>query len=144
MRHGAKVKIKRCSSDGCINRVIKGGVCTKHGAKKKLCSSDGCTNQVKRRGVCCRHGAFRNPRLQLFPLIILPQLLPTKGEVEVEVLPVSLFAKLSTTLKSRCFFHRNKKLRLERKITALVLFYVSTLIDMNMNVTLLSFATYDS
>jgi hypothetical protein len=29
IRHGAKVKL--CSSDGCINQVIKGGVCVKHG-----------------------------------------------------------------------------------------------------------------
>ncbi len=59
MRHGAKVK--RCSSDGCTNGVIKGGVCKKHGAKVKRCSKEGCTNQAKRRGVCIRHGAYRNP-----------------------------------------------------------------------------------
>ena len=35
----------------------------RHGAKQKLkrCSSDGCTNQVVKRGVCRRHGAYRNP-----------------------------------------------------------------------------------
>jgi hypothetical protein len=61
MRHGAK--IKRCSSEGCTNIVVKGGVCVRHGAeqKKKQCSINGCTNQSKRRGVCIRHGAKRNP-----------------------------------------------------------------------------------
>uniref|UniRef100_A0A7S2M596 WRKY19-like zinc finger domain-containing protein n=1 Tax=Skeletonema marinoi TaxID=267567 RepID=A0A7S2M596_9STRA len=46
-----------CSADGCTNRVVSGGVCTRHGAKKKLCSTEGCTNQVKQGGVCWRHGA---------------------------------------------------------------------------------------
>jgi hypothetical protein len=34
----------------------------KHGAKvkRKLCSSEGCTNYAKRGGVCRRHGAYRN------------------------------------------------------------------------------------
>ena len=86
MRHGAKVKIKRCCSDGCTNQVVnggvcrrhgakvklcrsegctngavKGGVCRKHGAKVKLCSHEGCTNQVRKGGVCVRHGANRTP-----------------------------------------------------------------------------------
>ncbi len=76
-RHGAK-KFKRCSSEGCTNIVVKGGVCIKHGAKKfkrcssegagvckkhaethskKQCSSEGCTNQAYNEGVCIRHGA---------------------------------------------------------------------------------------
>mmetsp|Transcript_20371 Transcript_20371/g.31060 ORF Transcript_20371/g.31060 Transcript_20371/m.31060 type:complete len:220 (+) Transcript_20371:83-742(+) len=46
-----------CSADGCTNRVVSGGVCTRHGAKKKLCSTEGYTNQVKQGGVCWRHGA---------------------------------------------------------------------------------------
>ena len=35
----------------------------RHGAKmkKKLCSSEGCTNYSKRGGLCQRHGAYRNP-----------------------------------------------------------------------------------
>jgi hypothetical protein len=42
IRHGAKVKL--CSSDGCTNIAVKGGVCIRHGAeKKKRCSSEGCT-----------------------------------------------------------------------------------------------------
>jgi hypothetical protein len=36
-------------------------VCVKHGAKIKRCSSEGCTNQVIKGGVCRRHGANRNP-----------------------------------------------------------------------------------
>ena len=54
---------KICSSDGCTNYAVKGGVCIRHGAKKtvKLCSREGCTNQAYRRGVCCRHGAKRAP-----------------------------------------------------------------------------------
>jgi hydroxymethylpyrimidine/phosphomethylpyrimidine kinase len=59
IKHGAKRK--SCSSEGCTNIVIKGGVCWRHGAKKKLCSSEGCTNIVVKGGVCKRHGACRNP-----------------------------------------------------------------------------------
>jgi hypothetical protein len=60
IRHGAKVKYKRCSREGCSNLAQKGGVCIKHGAKVKLCSSEGCTNKVQKGGVCRRHGAYRN------------------------------------------------------------------------------------
>jgi hypothetical protein len=56
-KHGARVKVKRCSSEGCTNIAVKGGVCIRHGAKIKLCSSEGCTNVVQREGVCKRHGA---------------------------------------------------------------------------------------
>ena len=59
MRHGAKVKIKVCSKEGCANQAVRGGVCIRHGASwtKKQCSSDGCTNKVQIGGVCIRHGA---------------------------------------------------------------------------------------
>ena len=57
MRHGAKVK--RCSSEGCTNNVLNGGVCRRHGAKKKRCSSEGCRNEAIKGGVCMRHGAKR-------------------------------------------------------------------------------------
>ena len=50
VRHGAKRKL--CSSEGCTNKVIEGGVCRKHGAKVKRCSSEGINN-----GVCVKHGA---------------------------------------------------------------------------------------
>ena len=63
VKHGAKKELKRCSSDGCTNQAQKGGVCIKHGAKyiRKQCSSEECTNQVVKKGVCWRHGANRNP-----------------------------------------------------------------------------------
>ena len=32
MRHGAKVKL--CSSEGCTNQAVRGGVCFRHGAKR--------------------------------------------------------------------------------------------------------------
>ena len=32
MRHGAKVTVKLCSSEGCTNNAKKGGVCIRHGA----------------------------------------------------------------------------------------------------------------
>jgi hypothetical protein len=32
VRHGAKEK--RCSSEGCTNKAIKGGVCWRHGANR--------------------------------------------------------------------------------------------------------------
>ena len=57
MRHGAEVKIKLCSKEGCKNKVVKGGVCYRHGAKRKQCSSEGCSNQVLKGGVCMKHGA---------------------------------------------------------------------------------------
>jgi len=59
IRHGAKVKKYICSSEGCPNVVIKGEVCMRHGGKKKvkLCSSEGCSNQSVKGGVCKRHGA---------------------------------------------------------------------------------------
>ena len=57
IRHGAKVECKRCSSEGCTNRAVKGGVCKRHGAKTKKCSADGCLNKAKNGGVCIRHGA---------------------------------------------------------------------------------------
>jgi len=55
MRHGAEVK--HCSSEGCTNKVVKGGVCIKHGAKDKRCSCEGCANRAAKGGVCVRHGA---------------------------------------------------------------------------------------
>ena len=57
MRHGAKVKVKTCSQEGCTNQVVKGGVCVRHGAEVKTCSHEGCTNNVQNGGVCVKHGA---------------------------------------------------------------------------------------
>jgi hypothetical protein len=55
MRHGATIKL--CSSEGCTNIAVKGGVCRRHGAKSKRCSNEGCTNIAHAGGVCIRHGA---------------------------------------------------------------------------------------
>ncbi len=54
-KHGAKRK--RCSSEGCTKYAWTGGVCVRHGAKVKLCSSEGCTNYAQKGGLCIRHGA---------------------------------------------------------------------------------------
>ena len=58
-RHGAKVK--RCSKEACTNQAVKGGACIKHGAKiiRKRCSREGCTNKVVQGGFCTKHGAKR-------------------------------------------------------------------------------------
>jgi len=45
-------KVKRCSSEGCVNQAKKGGVCIKHGAKVKVCTIEGCTSLAKIAGVC--------------------------------------------------------------------------------------------
>jgi hypothetical protein len=39
---------KRCSQEECGNLVVQGGVCVKHGAivKVRHCSQDGCCRQV--------------------------------------------------------------------------------------------------
>ena len=60
-RHGGA---KLCSSEGCTNQAVKGGVCWRHGAKVKAkrCSSEGCTNVAQRGGVCWRHGAKVNAK----------------------------------------------------------------------------------
>ena len=52
-------KRKRCSTKGCDNFAQQRGcVCKKHGPVTK-CSYEGCTNKVIRRGVCIRHGAHK-------------------------------------------------------------------------------------
>ena len=44
IRHGAKNPT--CSHEGCTNYAIRGGVCTRHGAKvsRETCNHKGCTN----------------------------------------------------------------------------------------------------
>ena len=46
----------------CTNEAKKEGVCKRHGAKVKvkLCSSEGCTHEAIKGGVCKRHGAYHN------------------------------------------------------------------------------------
>jgi len=53
-------RIKRkCSAPNCENKVVQGGVCITHGAKRKLCSHPGCTKTVKAAGFCSTHGPPR-------------------------------------------------------------------------------------
>ena len=56
-KHGAVVTRKLCSVERCTNIAQKGGVCIKHGAKVKQCSRDGCTKHVQNGGLCIKHGA---------------------------------------------------------------------------------------
>jgi hypothetical protein len=50
---------KQCSFEGCTNKVVKGGVCVTHGAKKKRCSFDGCTSNARKGGVCKKHKSWK-------------------------------------------------------------------------------------
>lgn len=50
---------RKCSHSGCANRVVQGGVCVTHGAKRKLCSEPGCDKAVKLAGFCSTHGPAR-------------------------------------------------------------------------------------
>lgn len=50
---------RKCTLEGCSNRVVQGGVCISHGAKRKLCSVDGCMKGVKTAGRCSAHGPPR-------------------------------------------------------------------------------------
>eukprot|EP00985_Skeletonema_marinoi_P011462 scaffold5463_cov155-Skeletonema_marinoi.AAC.3 len=55
IRHGAKAKVKRCSSERCRNNAQIGGECKRHGARVNICSSEGCILFVHTGGVCRRH-----------------------------------------------------------------------------------------
>jgi len=61
-RHGAKKYKYICKREGCTNKVIRGGLCVKHGAKRLICKHEGCTNRRVNKGVCVKHGAIRPPR----------------------------------------------------------------------------------
>ncbi|KAL7463748.1 hypothetical protein ACHAXS_004100 [Conticribra weissflogii] len=50
---------RKCSFPDCPNRVVQGGVCVTHGAKRKLCDVPGCTKAVKIAGRCSSHGPAR-------------------------------------------------------------------------------------
>ena len=57
---GASKRIRRkCTVDGCPNRVVQGGLCISHGAKRKTCKYPGCTKNVKKAGLCSTHGPAR-------------------------------------------------------------------------------------
>jgi len=50
---------RKCSVADCSNRVVQGGLCISHGARRKTCSHEGCTKNVKKAGLCSAHGPPR-------------------------------------------------------------------------------------
>ena len=50
---------RKCAILGCGNRVVQGGLCISHGAKRKTCGHLGCTKHVKKAGMCSAHGPPR-------------------------------------------------------------------------------------
>lgn len=60
MSSGTSKRIRRkCTVANCPNRVVQGGLCISHGAKRKTCSHPGCTKNVKKAGLCSAHGPAR-------------------------------------------------------------------------------------
>ena len=57
---GTSKRVRRkCTIDGCPNRVVQGGLCIAHGAKRKTCKHPGCNKNVKKAGLCSTHGPAR-------------------------------------------------------------------------------------
>eukprot|EP00429_Kryptoperidinium_foliaceum_P004489 CAMPEP_0176024314 /NCGR_PEP_ID=MMETSP0120_2-20121206/11880_1 /TAXON_ID=160619 /ORGANISM="Kryptoperidinium foliaceum, Strain CCMP 1326" /LENGTH=660 /DNA_ID=CAMNT_0017357493 /DNA_START=374 /DNA_END=2356 /DNA_ORIENTATION=+ len=57
---GTSKRVRRkCNISGCQNRVVQGGLCIAHGAKRKQCKHPGCTKNVKKAGLCSTHGPAR-------------------------------------------------------------------------------------
>lgn len=50
---------RKCTIPHCPNRVVQGGLCISHGAKRKTCQFVGCTKHVKKAGMCSTHGPAR-------------------------------------------------------------------------------------
>ena len=50
---------RKCAVDNCPNRVVQGGLCISHGARRKTCNFPGCTKNVKKQGKCSTHGPER-------------------------------------------------------------------------------------
>ena len=50
---------RKCSVPNCPNRVVQGGLCISHGARRKTCSHPGCMKNVKKGGLCSTHGPAR-------------------------------------------------------------------------------------
>ena len=50
---------RKCNQGDCQNRVVQGGLCISHGAKRKTCGHAGCTKHVKKAGMCSAHGPAR-------------------------------------------------------------------------------------
>ena len=57
---GTSKRVRRkCNVEGCPNRVVQGGLCISHGAKRKTCKHPGCHKNVKKAGLCSTHGPAR-------------------------------------------------------------------------------------
>lgn len=57
---GTSKRVRRkCTVQGCGNRVVQGGLCIAHGAKRKTCKHPGCNKNVKKAGLCSTHGPAR-------------------------------------------------------------------------------------
>lgn len=57
---GTSKRVRRkCTIEGCGNRVVQGGLCIAHGAKRKTCNHPGCNKNVKKAGLCSTHGPAR-------------------------------------------------------------------------------------
>lgn len=57
---GASKRVRRkCTVGDCPNRVVQGGLCISHGAKRKTCKHPGCDKNVKKAGLCSTHGPAR-------------------------------------------------------------------------------------
>jgi hypothetical protein len=57
---GTSKRVRRkCTIANCGNRVVQGGLCISHGAKRKLCRHAGCDKNVKKAGLCSTHGPAR-------------------------------------------------------------------------------------
>ena len=57
---GTSKRVRRkCSIENCGNRVVQGGLCITHGAKRKTCKHPGCDKNVKKAGLCSTHGPAR-------------------------------------------------------------------------------------
>eukprot|EP00977_Amphora_coffeiformis_P024051 scaffold14974_cov195-Amphora_coffeaeformis.AAC.58 len=57
---GTSKRVRRkCTVQGCGNRVVQGGLCISHGAKRKTCKHPGCNKNVKKAGLCSTHGPAR-------------------------------------------------------------------------------------
>jgi len=57
---GVSKRVRRkCSVTDCTNRVVQGGLCISHGAKRKICGHPGCNKHVKKAGMCSTHGPAR-------------------------------------------------------------------------------------
>jgi hypothetical protein len=50
---------RKCAVVSCPNRVVQGGLCISHGARRKTCNFPGCTKNVKKQGKCSAHGPER-------------------------------------------------------------------------------------